>query len=95
MPPDPAVNFPRTGRRCFRIGHGRLAGPLKDVARQATTTDFRGSMEALGGPRTYVLGGAFNCGKAGPGQVAAVGHGCPAALFRGVSVLNTTQEAGR
>jgi TldD protein len=52
-------------------------------------------MAAVGGPQTYVLGGAFNCGKAQPGQVAAVSHGCPSALFKGVNILNTTQEAGR
>ena len=39
-----------------------------------------------------MLGGAFNCGKAQPGQVAAVCHGCPIALFRGVNVLNTREE---
>ncbi|GAA3739254.1 TldD/PmbA family protein [Streptomyces tremellae] len=88
-------NFQFTGQRFFRIEHGRLAGQLRDVAYQATTTDFWGSMEAVGGPQTYVLGGAFNCGKAQPGQVAAVSHGCPSALFRGVNILNTTQEAGR
>ncbi|WP_335973176.1 MULTISPECIES: TldD/PmbA family protein [Streptomycetaceae] len=88
-------NFQFTGQRFFLIEHGRLAGQLKDVAYQATTTDFWGSMAAVGGPQTYVLGGAFNCGKAQPGQVAAVSHGCPSALFEGVSILNTTQEAGR
>ncbi|GGO81182.1 TldD/PmbA family protein [Wenjunlia tyrosinilytica] len=88
-------NFQFTGQRFFRIENGRLAGQLKDVAYQASTTDFWGSMEAVGGPGTYVLGGAFNCGKAQPGQVAAVSHGCPSALFRGVNILNTAQEAGR
>jgi TldD protein len=88
-------NFQFTGQRAYAIRGGRLAGQLKDFAYQATTTDFWGSMEAVGGPQTYVLGGAFNCGKAQPGQVAAVSHGCPAALFRGVNILNTTQEAGR
>jgi TldD protein len=88
-------NFQFTGQRFYRIEDGELAGQLKDVAYQATTTDFWGSMEAVGGPQTYVLGGAFNCGKAQPGQVAAVSHGCPSALFRDVSILNTTQEAGR
>jgi TldD protein len=52
-------------------------------------------MEAVGGPSTYLLGGAFNCGKAQPSQVAAVSHGCPAALFRSVNILNTAQEGGR
>ena len=88
-------NFQFTGQRFYRIENGRLAGQLKDVAYQATTTDFWGSMAAVGGPQTYVLGGAFNCGKAQPGQVAAVSHGCPSALFKGVNILNTTQEAGR
>ena len=88
-------NFQFTGQRFFRIENGRLAGQLRDVAYQATTTDFWGSMAAVGGPQTYVLGGAMNCGKAQPGQVAAVSHGCPSALFRNVNILNTTQEAGR
>src|SRR6266576_5971140 len=88
-------NFQFTGQQFFRIENGRLAGQLRDVAYQATTTDFWGAMEAVGGPETYVLGGAFNCGKGQPGQVAAVSHGCPSALFRGVNVLNTKAEGGR
>ena len=88
-------NFQFTGQRFFRIENGRLAGQVRDVAYQATTTDFWGSLEAVGGPQTYVLGGAFNCGKGQPGQVAAVSHGCPTTLFRGVRILNTQTEAGR
>ncbi|BBU22202.1 TldD/PmbA family protein [Mycobacterium xenopi] len=88
-------NFQFTGQRFFRIRGGRLDGQLRDVAYQATTTDFWNSMEAVGGPSTWRLGGAFNCGKAQPGQVAAVSHGCPSALFRGVNVLNTRTETGR
>jgi TldD protein len=88
-------NFQFTAQRFYRIEHGRLAGQVKDAAYQATTTDFWGAMEAVGGPDTYVLGGAFNCGKAQPSQVAAVSHGCPAALFRGVTILNTNRESGR
>jgi TldD protein len=88
-------NFQFTGQQFHRIENGRLVGQLRDVAYQATTTDFWGSMEAIGGPSTYVLGGAFNCGKGQPGQVAAVSHGCPAALFRQVNVLNTREEGGR
>jgi TldD protein len=88
-------NFQFTGQRFYHIRHGRLDGQLRDVAYQATTTDFWNSMEAVGGLSTWQLGGAFNCGKAQPGQVAAVSHGCPSALFRGVNVLNTRAEAGR
>jgi len=88
-------NFQFTGQRFYQITDGKLDGQLRDVAYQATTTDFWGSMEAVGGPQTYVLGGALNCGKAQPAQSGAVTHGCPSALFRGVRILNTTQEAGR
>ncbi|MGB6182640.1 MAG: TldD/PmbA family protein [Rhodococcus sp. (in: high G+C Gram-positive bacteria)] len=88
-------NFQFTAQRFFRIENGELAGQVRDMAYQATTTDFWGSMEAVGGPSTWRLGGAFNCGKAQPGQVAAVSHGCPAALFRSVNVLNTRAEAGQ
>jgi TldD protein len=86
-------NFQFTGQRFYRIRGGQLAGQLKDVAYQATTTDFWNSMEAVGGPQTYVLGGAFNCGKGQPGQVAPVSHGCPAVVMRGIRILNTVEEA--
>ncbi|NYD58974.1 TldD protein [Nocardioides marinisabuli] len=88
-------NFQFTGQRFYRIVDGELAGQVRDVAYQATTTEFWGSLEAVGGPQTYVVGGAFNCGKAQPGQVASVSHGCPTSLFRDVRILNTTEEAGR
>ena len=88
-------NFQFTGQRFFRIRNGKLDGQLRDVAYQATTTDFWGAMEAVGGSSSWRLGGAFNCGKAQPGQVAPVSHGCPSALFRGINVLNTRTEGGR
>lgn len=88
-------NFQFTGQRFFRIRDGRLDGQVRDVAYQATTTEFWGALEAVGGPSTWRLGGAFNCGKAQPGQVAAVSHGSPSALFRGINVLNTREEAHR
>ncbi|RFZ11844.1 protease TldD [Mycobacterium marinum] len=88
-------NFQFTGQRFFRIRDGRLDGQLRDIAYQATTTEFWNSMEAVGGPSTWRLGGAINCGKAQPGQVAPVSHGCPSALVRGVNILNTRTEGGR
>jgi TldD protein len=88
-------NFQFTGQRFYRIENGRLAGQLRDVAYQATTTDFWGSLRALGGPSSWLLSGALNCGKAQPGQVAAVSHGCPPGLFEQVNVLNAAREAGR
>ena len=88
-------NFQFTGQRFHRIRNGRLVGQVKDAAYQATTTDFWGSLAALGGPDTYLLHGATNCGKAQPGQSASVSHGCPSAVFNGVRILNTVEEAGR
>jgi TldD protein len=88
-------NFQFTGQRFFEIRGGQIQGSLRDVAYQATTTQFWGAMDAVGGADTWLLHGAFNCGKAQPGQVAAVSHGCPPARFRDISVLNTTTEAGR
>lgn len=88
-------NFQFTGQRFYRISGGQLAGQVRDVAYQATTTDFWGALEAVGGPSTWRLGGALTCGKAQPGQVAPVSHGCPSALLRGISVLNTAEQALR
>jgi len=88
-------NFQFTAQRFYRIVNGQLAGQVRDAAYQATTTDFWGAMEAVGGPQTYELQGSFTCGKAQPGQVAPVSHGAPSALFRGINILNTVTEAGR
>ncbi len=89
------LNFQFTGQRFYEIRGGRLAGQVRDVAYQATTTDFWRAMEAVGGESTYLLAGAFNCGKGQPEQVAPVSHGCPSVLVRGVRVLNSRQESGR
>jgi TldD protein len=88
-------NFQFTAQRFYKITQGELTGQVRDVAYQATTTDFWGAMEAVGSPQTWQLGGASNCGKAQPGQVAPVSHGCPTSLFRDIRILNTTQESGR
>jgi TldD protein len=85
-------NFQFTGQKFFHVRGGRIVGQVKDVAYQSRTTDFWNAMAAVGGPSTYVLGGAFNCGKGQPGQIAPVTHGCPAALFRQINVLNTAEE---
>jgi TldD protein len=87
-------NFQFTGQRFYRIRSGRIEGQVRDVAYQSNTLQFWGALAALGGPQTHVLGGALNCGKGQPGQVAAVSHGCPSAVFTGITILNTKQEAG-
>jgi TldD protein len=88
-------NFQFTGQRFYRVENGQIVGQVRDAAYQATTTDFWGSMEAVGGRSTYLLAGAFNCGKGQPGQVAPVSHGCPSVLVRNVSILNARAEGGR
>jgi TldD protein len=88
-------NFQFTAQRFYEIRGGRLAGQLRDVAYQGSGPSFWGSLHAVGDPSTYLLAGAFNCGKGQPGQVAPVSHGCPSALFRGVRILNTREESGR
>lgn len=86
-------NFQFTGQRFMEIKNGKIVGQLKDVAYQAKTPEFWGSMRAVGGPSTYLLGGALNCGKGQPGQVAPVSHGCPSAVFTQINVLNSRQES--
>lgn len=85
-------NFQFTGQRFYRIKNGKLTGQVKDVAYQSNTIDFWNSLDGLGGASTYILGGAFNCGKGQPGQIAAVSHGAPSTLFRNINILNTAQE---
>ena len=85
-------NFQFTGQRFYRIRRGRLAGQLRDVAYQSRTPDFWGAMGGIGGPSSWRLEGAMNCGKGQPEQVAPVSHGCPPALFRRINVLNTRRE---
>ena len=86
-------NFQFTGQRFHEIKNGEIVGQLKDVAYQSKTPDFWASMRELGGSSTYLLGGALNCGKGQPGQVAPVSHGCPSATFTKVNVLNTRDES--
>lgn len=64
-------------------------GTLKDVTYQARTPDFWNAMDLVGGARWYFLGGSFNDGKGQPGQSNAASHGCPAARFRNIAVINT------
>ena len=88
-------NFQFTGQRFHEIKNGEIVGQLKDVAYQSKTPDFWASMRELGGQQTYLLGGALNCGKGQPGQVAPVSHGCPSATFTSINVLNTRDESAK
>ena len=85
-------NFQFTGQVFYEIRGGKIGQMLRDVAYQGNTVDFWNACDGLCGKDEYHLGGAFNCGKGQPGQIAPVSHGCPAALFRQVNILNTAQE---
>ena len=85
-------NFQFGGQVFWEIKNGKRGDMLRDVAYQSRTTDFWNSCDALGGQATYELGGSFNDGKGEPGQSNAVSHGCPAARFRQVNVLNTASR---
>ncbi len=88
-------NFQFTGQRFHRIRGGRLEGQLKDVAYQATTTDFWGSMNG-GRQRVDVPARPepSTAARASPARSrrcrTAPGCGVPA-----VNILNSAQEAGR
>jgi TldD protein len=81
------------GQVFYEIKGGKIVGMLKDVAYQFKTPEFWGSMDVIGGPRSYHLGGAFGDAKGQPGQSNAVSHGCPPARFKQVNILNTGRRA--
>ena len=81
------------GQVFHEIKGGKIVGQLKDVAYQMRTPDFWGSMDMIGGPKSYFMGGAFNDGKGQPGQSNAVSHGCVPSRFRNINVINTGRKA--
>ena len=89
-------NFQFTGQRFFRIRSGRIVGQVRDVAYQSSTPTFWGLDGASAGRQTYLLGGALNCGKAQPGQVAAGQPRVPGRpCSRAINVLNTRAGGAR
>jgi TldD protein len=86
-------NFQFSGQAFYEIRNGKIAGMLKDVAYQSNTPVFWNSMDLIGGPKSYWLGGAFNDGKGEPSQSNSVSHGCVPARFRNVTILNTARTA--
>jgi TldD protein len=85
-------NFQFGGQLFYEIRNGKLAGMMRDAAYQGNTVAFWNSMDGLGDKSTYFLGGAANCGKGQPEQVAPVSHGVVPARFRQVTVLNTERK---
>lgn len=82
-------NFQFSGQAFQEVRNGRIVGALRDVAYQSRTPEFWNSMDLIGGPSSYWVGGSFNDGKGEPGQISSVSHGCVPARFRNVRILNT------
>lgn len=81
------------GQVFYEVRGGKIVGQLKDVAYQFRTPDFWAGLKAIGGPRSYHLGGAFGDGKGQPAQSNSVSHGCVPAIFQQVNVINTGRKA--
>jgi TldD protein len=83
---DKRLNFQFGTQIAWEIKNGKLGRMFRDAIYTGITPRFWGSLDALGGPETWVLYGLTNCGKGQPGQSAHVSHGAPAARFRNVQV---------
>ena len=81
------------GQLFYEIKGGKIVGMLKDVAYQMRTPEFWGSLDMIGGEKSYRLGGAFGDAKGQPSQSNAISHGCVPSRFRGVNVINTGRKA--
>ncbi|WP_396222233.1 TldD/PmbA family protein [Gemmatimonas sp.] len=81
------------GQVFYEVKGGKIVGQLKDVAYQFRTPEFWKSLKAIGGPRSYHLGGAFGDAKGQPGQSNSVSHGCVPSLFQQVNIINTGRTA--
>lgn len=81
------------GQVFYEIKGGKIVGMLKDVAYQMRTPDFWGSLDMIGGQKSYELGGAFSDGKGQPSQSNAISHGCVPSRFRNINVINTGRKA--
>ena len=84
-------NFQFSGQTFWEVKNGKITTQLRDLAYQSNTPEFWKSLDMLGGPSTYQLGGAFSDGKGQPVQTNSVSHGCPVARFSKVNILNTSR----
>jgi TldD protein len=78
--------FRVAGHQCYEVRNGAIGGLLRGAAFGGATQAFWNSLDMLGGPETYSLGGTPHDLKGEPEQRSAVSHGCPVARFRGVRV---------
>ena len=85
-------NFQFGGQVFWEIKSGKKGGMLRDVAYQARTPQFWGSLDMVGSPHFYKLGGSFFDGKGQPIQTNSVSHGASWCRFRSVNVINTGRK---
>ena len=57
------------GQVFYEIKGGKIVGMLRDVAYQMKTPEFWASLDMIGGPKSYEMGGAFGDAKGQPVQV--------------------------
>ena len=89
------LNFQFGGQMFYEVKHGKITGPLRDVAYQANSIDFWNSCDLVaGGAKEWKMGGALYDGKGEPEQNNPVSHGCPPARFRNINILNTNARKG-
>jgi len=86
-------NFQFSGQAFYEVRGGKIVGMLKDVAYQSSTPVFWNSMDMIGGPSSYWVGGSFSDGKGEPAQVSSVSHGCVPSRFKNVTILNTRRTS--
>jgi TldD protein len=87
---EQGYRFRSGGQLFYEIRNGRVMGMLRDVAYRSSTLEFWNSMDMIGGTRSYFLGGTMGDGEGQPVRTNAVSHGCPAARFSQVNVINTS-----
>jgi TldD protein len=83
---DLRLNFQFGCEIAWEIKHGKRTRILKNPVYGGTTPKFWNSCDAVGNPASFRMWGLTSCGKGDPMQLMAVGHGCPPARFRGVTV---------
>jgi TldD protein len=83
---DKRLNFQFGTQVAWEIKQGKRGRMLRDATYTGVTPVFWGSLDAVGGPETWVLYGLTNCGKGQPGQHAHVSHGAAPARFHNVQV---------
>jgi TldD protein len=81
-------NFQFGGDAVWEIKKGKIGDMVKNVAYQATTTDFWNSLDAICSQEHWENWGVFGCGKGEPQQAARMGHGSAPSRFRQINVIN-------